>query len=156
MCRNVVSPATGAECLDTIAASDANLQVHASPLGSSSDVVLTCLSLVTSWHSKCFWNGMGGRLKAGLQILVLQIGVRIPLLPADFVRGQDAPAGAAEKKVSLEAALDATGQTPFRPSWIRSPGRMQNTFANEVFLNELAAAAESRCRTWNLTCLIPN
>jgi nicotinate dehydrogenase subunit B len=31
--------------------------------------------------------------------------------------------------------------TPFRPSWIRSPGRMQNTFANESFLDELAAAA---------------
>jgi CO/xanthine dehydrogenase Mo-binding subunit len=30
--------------------------------------------------------------------------------------------------------------TPFRPSWIRSPGRMQNTFANESFLDELALA----------------
>jgi nicotinate dehydrogenase subunit B len=34
-------------------------------------------------------------------------------------------------------------ETPFRPSWIRSPGRMQNTFANESFLDELAAAAGS-------------
>jgi nicotinate dehydrogenase subunit B len=31
--------------------------------------------------------------------------------------------------------------TPFRPSWIRSPGRLQNTYANEVFMDELAAAA---------------
>jgi CO/xanthine dehydrogenase Mo-binding subunit len=31
--------------------------------------------------------------------------------------------------------------TPFRPSWIRTPGRMQNTYANEVFLDECAAAA---------------
>jgi nicotinate dehydrogenase subunit B len=31
--------------------------------------------------------------------------------------------------------------TPFRPSWIRTPGRMQNTFANESFMDELAAAA---------------
>jgi nicotinate dehydrogenase subunit B len=31
--------------------------------------------------------------------------------------------------------------TPFRPSWIRTPGRMQNTFANEAFLDECAAAA---------------
>ena len=29
--------------------------------------------------------------------------------------------------------------TPFRPSWIRSPGRLQNTFANECFLDEIAA-----------------
>ena len=31
--------------------------------------------------------------------------------------------------------------TPFRPSWIRSPGRMQNTFANEAFFDEIAAAS---------------
>jgi nicotinate dehydrogenase subunit B len=30
--------------------------------------------------------------------------------------------------------------TPFRPSWIRTPGRMQNTYANEAFFDELAAA----------------
>ena len=31
--------------------------------------------------------------------------------------------------------------TPFRPSWIRTPGRMQNTYANESFMDELALAA---------------
>jgi nicotinate dehydrogenase subunit B len=30
--------------------------------------------------------------------------------------------------------------TPLRPAWIRSPGRLQNTFANESFLDEIAAA----------------
>jgi CO/xanthine dehydrogenase Mo-binding subunit len=30
--------------------------------------------------------------------------------------------------------------TPLRPSWIRSPGRMQNSFANESFLDEITAA----------------
>ena len=34
--------------------------------------------------------------------------------------------------------------TPFRPSWIRTPGRMQNTYANECFMDELAAAAKHR------------
>jgi len=33
--------------------------------------------------------------------------------------------------------------TPFRPSWIRTPGRLQNTYANEAFLDELAATAEA-------------
>src|SRR3984957_18314752 len=32
--------------------------------------------------------------------------------------------------------------TPFKPSWIRSPGRMQNSFANEAFFDELCAAAK--------------
>jgi nicotinate dehydrogenase subunit B len=31
--------------------------------------------------------------------------------------------------------------TPLKPAWIRTPGRMQNTFANEAFLDELAKAA---------------
>jgi CO/xanthine dehydrogenase Mo-binding subunit len=31
--------------------------------------------------------------------------------------------------------------TPFRPSWIRAPGRLQNVHANESFMDELAAAA---------------
>jgi CO/xanthine dehydrogenase Mo-binding subunit len=30
--------------------------------------------------------------------------------------------------------------TPFKPSWIRTPGRMQNTYANECFMDEVAAA----------------
>ena len=33
--------------------------------------------------------------------------------------------------------------TPFRPSWIRTPGRMQNTYANECFIDELAVAANA-------------
>jgi CO/xanthine dehydrogenase Mo-binding subunit len=33
--------------------------------------------------------------------------------------------------------------TPLRPSWIRSPGRMQNTFANEAFVDEVAIAAKA-------------
>lgn len=33
--------------------------------------------------------------------------------------------------------------TVFRPSWIRTPGRMQNTYANECFMDELAAEAKS-------------
>ncbi|WP_158807224.1 molybdopterin cofactor-binding domain-containing protein, partial [Beijerinckia sp. L45] len=31
--------------------------------------------------------------------------------------------------------------TPFKPSWIRTPGRLQNTYANESFMDELAVAA---------------
>ncbi len=33
--------------------------------------------------------------------------------------------------------------TVFRPSWIRTPGRMQNTYANECFMDELAAEAKA-------------
>jgi len=33
--------------------------------------------------------------------------------------------------------------TPLRPSWIRSPGRMQSAFANEAFFDEIATAANT-------------
>ena len=40
-----------------------------------------------------------------------------------------------------KAVAHRLGTTPFRPSWIRTPGRMQNTYANEAFLDECAAVA---------------
>src|SRR5438876_2412037 len=42
---------------------------------------------------------------------------------------------------NIRATAHWLAETPFRPSWIRTPGRMQNSFGNECFLDELAAAA---------------
>jgi len=42
---------------------------------------------------------------------------------------------------NIKATAHWLAETPFRPSWIRTPGRMQNSFGNECFLDELAAAA---------------
>ncbi|MFL5335563.1 MAG: molybdopterin cofactor-binding domain-containing protein, partial [Geminicoccaceae bacterium] len=42
---------------------------------------------------------------------------------------------------NVRTSCHRLANTPFRPSWIRTPGRMQNTYANEAFLDELAAAA---------------
>lgn len=39
------------------------------------------------------------------------------------------------------STVNKIATTPFRPSWLRGPGRMQNTYANECFMDELAAAA---------------
>jgi nicotinate dehydrogenase subunit B len=44
---------------------------------------------------------------------------------------------------NIRCAANWLAETPFRPSWIRTPGRMQNTFANESFVDELAAAANA-------------
>jgi nicotinate dehydrogenase subunit B len=45
------------------------------------------------------------------------------------------------KFANIKAVCHRLETTPFRPSWIRTPGRLQNTFANECFIDELAAAA---------------
>ena len=42
---------------------------------------------------------------------------------------------------NVHAVCHRLETTPFRPSWIRTPGRMQNTYANETFMDELAHAA---------------
>ncbi len=42
---------------------------------------------------------------------------------------------------NIKATAHWLAETPFKPSWIRAPGRMQNTFGNESFIDELAAAA---------------
>jgi CO/xanthine dehydrogenase Mo-binding subunit len=47
------------------------------------------------------------------------------------------------KFANIKAVCHRLETTPFRPSWIRTPGRMQNTFANEGFIDELAAAANA-------------
>jgi nicotinate dehydrogenase subunit B len=44
------------------------------------------------------------------------------------------------KFANIKAVCHRLETTPLRPSWIRTPGRMQNTFANECFMDELAAA----------------
>lgn len=57
--------------------------------------------------------------------------------PGNITRDSDIPYGIANVRTTCHL-LD---RTPLRPSWIRTPGRMQNTFANECFMDELATAA---------------
>jgi len=42
---------------------------------------------------------------------------------------------------NIKATARWLAETPFKPSWIRTPGRMQNTYANESFMDECAHAA---------------
>jgi len=42
---------------------------------------------------------------------------------------------------NVKATAHRLQRSPLKPAWIRSPGRLQNTFANESFLDEIAAEA---------------
>ena len=57
---------------------------------------------------------------------------------------------------NIKAVCHRLETTPFRPSWIRTPGRMQNTYANECFMDELAAAAGVDPIEFRLKYLDPN
>jgi len=41
---------------------------------------------------------------------------------------------------NIRTVAHRLAETPFRPSWIRTPGRMQNNFGTEAFLDEIAHA----------------
>ena len=60
------------------------------------------------------------------------------------------------KFANIKAVCHRLETTPFRPSWIRTPGRMQNTFANECFMDELAVAAGADPIEFRLKYLDPN
>jgi CO/xanthine dehydrogenase Mo-binding subunit len=57
--------------------------------------------------------------------------------PGNVQHNADPPYGFS----NLKSVVHRLQHTPLRPSWIRSPGRMQNTYANEAFMDELAANA---------------
>jgi nicotinate dehydrogenase subunit B len=57
---------------------------------------------------------------------------------------------------SIRTVCHRLETTPFRPSWIRTPGRMQNTYANECFVDELAASANADPIEFRLKYLDPN
>ncbi|MGO9486347.1 MAG: molybdopterin cofactor-binding domain-containing protein [Rhodomicrobium sp.] len=59
------------------------------------------------------------------------------------------------KFTNIKTVCHRLESTPLRPSWIRSPGRMQNTFANECFIDELAAAAGADPIEFRLAYLDP-
>jgi nicotinate dehydrogenase subunit B len=44
---------------------------------------------------------------------------------------------------NVKTVAHRLAHTPFRPSWIRAPGRMQSAFANEAFLDEIAVASRT-------------
>ncbi len=42
---------------------------------------------------------------------------------------------------NVRVVINRTATTPFRPAWLRGPGRLQHTTANESFMDELSVAA---------------
>jgi nicotinate dehydrogenase subunit B len=42
---------------------------------------------------------------------------------------------------NVEVIVNRTATTPLRPAWLRGPGRLQHTTANESFMDELSVAA---------------
>ncbi len=91
---------------------------------------------VTAWEADFF-------IPQGAAGMVELVAASLSNMPTDTALSpggivQDSAIG--YKFPNIKTVCRRLETTPFRPSWIRTPGRMQNTFANECFLDEIAAA----------------
>jgi CO/xanthine dehydrogenase Mo-binding subunit len=94
---------------------------------------------ITAWESEFFIpQGAAGNVEL--------VAAELSALPTDH---KLAPGGIVQdsaigyKIPNIKTMCHRLETTPFRPAWIRTPGRMQNSFANESFLDEIAAAANA-------------
>jgi nicotinate dehydrogenase subunit B len=74
------------------------------------------------------------------------------IAPGNYVLNSAIP----YKFANVKTVCHRLETTPFRWSWIRTPGRMQNTYANECFVDELAAAAGTDPLGFRLKYLDPS
>ena len=92
---------------------------------------------VVAWYSQLYVpEGGGGNVKllaADLAGLPCEKG----MFPGNIINNSAIPYAFP----NVRTVAHRLAETPFRPSWIRAPGRMQNTFCNEAFADELAVAA---------------
>lgn len=92
---------------------------------------------IVGWESEAFIpKGAGGPVDLTTAMLA-GLPRESQLNPGNIVHNLAVPYAFPAVKTTCHR-LDTT---PFRPSWIRTPGRMQNTYANEAFIDECAAAA---------------
>jgi CO/xanthine dehydrogenase Mo-binding subunit len=93
---------------------------------------------VTAWESEFFIPQAAGGFNVPLVAATLAGLPYDPhIAPGNIIRNSDIP----YRFANIRTTCHRLESTPFTPSWIRTPGRMQNTYANECFMDELAAAA---------------
>ena len=91
---------------------------------------------VTAWESEFFIPQAGEGLNVTLVAAEL---AGLPHGPTSFPGNIFQLSAITYKFPNVKTVCRRLETTPFRPSWIRTPGRMQNTYANECFVDELAA-----------------
>jgi CO/xanthine dehydrogenase Mo-binding subunit len=94
---------------------------------------------VTAWYSQFYGpDGVAGKVK-----LVAADLAGLPhetnMSPGGIINGTAVP----YTFPNVKTLAHRLSTTPFRPSWIRAPGRLQSGFANEAFLDEIAVATKA-------------
>ena len=92
---------------------------------------------VVGWESEVFIPDRPSQISVTLLTADLADLPREPAHPGNIHQGLAIP----YTVPNIKAVAHWLAETPFKPSWIRTPGRMQNTFGNECFLDECAAVS---------------
>jgi CO/xanthine dehydrogenase Mo-binding subunit len=107
---------------------------------------------VTAWESEFFIpQSAGGFLVPLVAATLAEMPYEKHIAPGNIIRNSDIP----YKFANVKTVCHRLESTPFTPSWIRTPGRMQNTYANECFMDELAVAASADPIEFRLKYLDP-
>jgi nicotinate dehydrogenase subunit B len=94
---------------------------------------------VSAWYSQFYGpEGVAGKVKLVAAELA-GMPHETAMSPGGIIAGTAVPYAFANVKTVAHRLVT----TPLRPSWIRSPGRMQSAFAHEAFLDEIAVAANA-------------
>jgi CO/xanthine dehydrogenase Mo-binding subunit len=92
---------------------------------------------VTAWESEFFIpSGAAGNVPL-IAATLSGLPQDEAMAPGNILHNSALP----YKFPAMKTVCHRLESTPLRPSWIRSPGRLQNTYANEAFVDEVAAAA---------------
>jgi nicotinate dehydrogenase subunit B len=94
---------------------------------------------VSAWYSQFYGpEGVAGRVKLAAAELA-GMPHETAMSPGGIIAGTAVPYTFANVKTVAHRLVT----TPLRPSWIRSPGRMQSAFAHEAFFDEIAVASNA-------------
>ena len=94
---------------------------------------------VSAWYSQFYGpEGVAGRVKLVAAELA-GMPHETAMSPGGIIAGTAVPYTFANVKTVAHRLVT----TPLRPSWIRSPGRMQSAFAHEAFFDEIAVASNT-------------
>jgi CO/xanthine dehydrogenase Mo-binding subunit len=94
---------------------------------------------VSAWYSQFYGpDGVAGKVKLVAAELA-GMPHETAMSPGGIIAGTAVPYTFANVKTVAHRLVT----TPLRPSWIRSPGRMQSAFAHEAFFDEIAVASNA-------------
>jgi len=111
---------------------------------------LDAANLPVAWRSEFFIAQANGTLEEFPLLAAVLSGVK---RTGHYTGNLQKNADVLYQFPNIQTEVHRLADTAFRTSHLRTPGRMQNTFANEAFFDELAAAAGADPLQWRLTYL---